>query len=43
MGLCIALGDALSLGISSIGFKSCTGVNELIKDNYNRYLEDDGI
>ena len=42
-GFCISLIEAMSLGIPCVGFKSCSAINELIKDGYNGYLANDGV
>lgn len=42
-GLPLALGEAMSVGLPCIGFKSCPAVNELIVDGYNGYLCDENI
>ena len=39
----LALGEAMSAGLPAIGFKSCPGVNDIIKDGENGILCDDGI
>lgn len=39
-GFPLGLIEALSMGIPSIGLRGCSGVNELIIDNYNGYLSD---
>jgi len=39
----LALGEAMSMGLPAVGYKSCSAVNELIKDGENGYLCDDGI
>ena len=39
----LALMDAMSVGLPAIGYKSCSSVNELIIDNFNGFLCDDGI
>lgn len=41
-GFSLALGEAMSLGIPCIGFKSAASINELIIDGFNGYLSDDG-
>lgn len=33
----------MSMGLPAVGYKSCSAVNELIKDGENGYLCDDGI
>lgn len=40
-GLPIGLLEALATGLPSIGFKGCTGVNTLIRDNQNGFLVDE--
>ena len=42
-GMPLALMDAMSVGLPAIGYKSCASVNELIIDNFNGFLCDDGI
>ncbi|MCW8312122.1 glycosyltransferase [Sphingobacterium sp. InxBP1] len=37
-GFGLALGEAMSCGLPSIGFSSCSGVNELIKHGENGFL-----
>lgn len=39
----LALGEAMSAGLPSVGFKSCPGVNDIINDGENGLLCDDGI
>lgn len=41
-GFSLALGEAMSLGLPCIGFKSAASINELIIDGFNGYLSDDG-
>lgn len=38
----MALGEAMSMGLPAIGYKSCSAVNELIQDGKNGFLCDDG-
>ena len=33
----------MSMGLPAVGYKSCSAVNELIKDGENGYLCEDGI
>ena len=33
----------MSMGLPAVGYKSCSAVNELIKDGENGYLCDDGV
>ena len=40
-GFPLALTEAMSVGLPSIGFKTCSGVNELIKDHENGFLSAD--
>lgn len=40
-GFPLALTEAMSAGLPVIGFKSCSGVNELIKHNETGFLADD--
>ena len=42
-GFGLALGEAMSMGLPAVGYKSCSAVNELIKDGGNGYLCDDGV
>lgn len=42
-GFGLALAEAMSAGLPCIGFKSCSAVNELIKDGSNGILCDDTI
>lgn len=37
----MALTEAMSMGLPCIGLKSCSGVNQLIKDSINGYLVSD--
>ena len=39
-GFGLGLAEALSVGLPSVGLKECSGVNELIIDNYNGFLTD---
>lgn len=40
-GFGLALAEAMSVGLPSIGFTSCSGVNELIKQGHNGFLAND--
>lgn len=40
-GFPLALTEAMSVGLPCIGFENCSGVNELIKNNYNGFLVKD--
>lgn len=40
-GFGLALAEAMSLGLPTLGFASCSGVNELIKHNKNGFLAQD--
>lgn len=42
-GFGLALGEAMSMGLPAVGYKSCSAVNELIKDGEDGYLCEDGI
>ena len=42
-GFPLSLTEAMSVGLPCIGFKSCTGVNEIIEDGVNGFLVEDGI
>ena len=41
-GFGLSLGEAMSIGLPAIGYKSCTGVNELIINGETGFLCDDG-
>lgn len=38
----MALAEAMSAGLPAIGFKSCSGVNEIITHDFDGLLVDDG-
>ena len=42
-GFGLSLGEAMSIGLPAIGYKSCTGVNELIINGETGFLCDDGV
>lgn len=42
-GFGLALAEAMSVGLPSIGFESCSGVNELIENNVNGFLVNNEI
>lgn len=42
-GFPLALTEAMSLGLPSVGYASCSGTNEVIKDNISGFLVDDGV
>lgn len=42
-GFPVGLTEAHSVGLPAIGFKGCSGVNELINDGVNGYLADDTL
>lgn len=42
-GFGLALAEAMSLGIPTVGYKACPAVNELIKNKINGFLCDNGI
>lgn len=42
-GFSLALTEAMSAGLPCIGFKSCSGVNELIEDGYNGFLVEEDV
>lgn len=42
-GFGLSLGEAMSMGLPVVGYRSCSAVNELIKDDENGYLCDDGV
>ena len=41
-GFGLALGEAMSMGLPAVGYKHCSAVNELIQDNINGFLCEDG-
>ncbi len=41
-GFGLALGEAMSMGLPAVGYKSCSAVNELIRDGVNGFLCEDG-
>lgn len=42
-GFGLSLGEAMSIGLPAIGYKSCTGVNELIINGETGFLCNDGV
>ena len=42
-GFGLAVAEAMGCGVPSLAYKSCTGVNQLIKDGENGYLVEDGV
>ncbi len=42
-GFSNALGEAMSAGLPAVGYASCPGVNEVIRDGVNGFLADDGV
>lgn len=42
-GFGLSLGEAMSMGLPAIGYKSCSAVNELIVDGVNGILCNDGV
>ena len=42
-GFGLALAEAMSTGLPAVGFRSCSGVNELINNNETGYLCEDSI
>lgn len=42
-GFCLSLAEAMRMGLACIGFKSCSGVNELIIDGVNGLLCNDNL
>lgn len=42
-GFGLALAEGMSAGLPVVGYKNCTGVNELIKDGVTGFLCDDGV
>ena len=41
-GFPLALSEAMSVGIPAVGYRSCSSVNELIRDGENGFLVEDG-
>ena len=41
-GFGLALGEAMSMGLPAVGYKSCSAVNELIRDGVNGFLCEEG-
>ena len=41
-GFGLALGEAMSMGLPAVGYKSCSAVNELIQDGVNGFLCEEG-
>ena len=41
-GFGLALGEAMSMGLPAVGYKSCSAVNELIVDGVNGFLCEEG-
>ena len=41
-GFGLSLGEAMSMGLPAVGYKSCSAVNELIQDGVNGFLCEDG-
>ena len=41
-GFGLALGEAMSMGLPAVGYKSCSAVNELIQDGLNGFLCEEG-
>lgn len=42
-GFPLALTEAMSMGLPSVGYKNCTGTNELIKNEENGFLVENGV
>lgn len=42
-GFGLTAGEALSMGLPAIGYQSCAGINELIKDGKTGLLVADGV
>lgn len=42
-GFGMALAEGMSVGLPAVGYKSCSAVNEIIKDGENGFLCDDGV
>lgn len=42
-GFGLSLGEAMSMGLPAIGYKSCSAVNELIEEGKNGFLCEDGV
>ena len=42
-GFALGLAEAMALGLPAIGYRSCSGVNSIIQDEFNGFLVDDGI
>ena len=42
-GFGMSLAEGMSMGLPAIGYKSCSGVNELITDGVDGYLCEDGV
>lgn len=42
-GFALAMTEAMSLGLPVVGFSSCKSVSELVEDNFNGILVDDGV
>ena len=40
-GFSIGLGETMSMGLATVGFRFCSGVNEMISDGVNGFLCDD--
>lgn len=41
-GFGLSLGEAMSMGLPAVGYRSCSAVNELIQDGENGYLCEEG-
>lgn len=41
-GFGLSLGEAMSMGLPAVGYRSCSSVNELIQDGENGYLCEEG-
>ena len=42
-GFSLALTEAMSMGLPAVGYKNCSGLNELIRNGVSGFLCDDGV
>ncbi len=42
-GFSLALGEGMSMGLPAVGYKNCSGVNEMISHGVDGYLCEDGV
>lgn len=42
-GFALGLAECMAVGLPAIGYRSCSGVNSIIKNGFNGFLVDDGI